>query len=110
MLFLGPLGVPETILIVVLALLLFGPKKIPELGRSLGKGLREFKKGTSGLMDELNSEIKQPYNPQQQNHHPAVPQQQAIPAPVAPVAPVAPAPAAEEEVIVDLESNKGKAE
>ncbi len=60
LLLLGSLGAPEIMFILALALLIFGPKKLPELGRSLGKGLREFKKGTSGLMDSLNDEIQQP--------------------------------------------------
>lgn len=42
----------EWLLIVFVALLLFGPKKLPELGRAIGKGLREFKKATSGMLDE----------------------------------------------------------
>lgn len=42
----------EWLLIFVVALILFGPKKLPELGRSLGKSLREFKKATSGMMSE----------------------------------------------------------
>ena len=47
---------PETMLIVAgAAFLLFGGKKLPELGRSLGHGIREFKNGTQGLKDELNA-------------------------------------------------------
>ncbi|TCP66535.1 twin-arginine translocase TatA/TatE family subunit [Baia soyae] len=42
----------EWVLIFVAALLLFGPKKLPELGKSIGKGIREFKKATSGMLDE----------------------------------------------------------
>lgn len=42
----------EWVLILIAALLLFGPKKLPELGKSLGKGIREFKKATSGMLDE----------------------------------------------------------
>ena len=49
---------PETMLIVAgAAFLLFGGKKLPELGRSLGHGIREFKAGTQGLKDELNAQI-----------------------------------------------------
>ncbi|MBD1370761.1 twin-arginine translocase TatA/TatE family subunit [Hazenella sp. IB182357] len=43
----------EWVLIIVVGLLLFGPKKLPELGRSLGKAAREFKEATSGLLKEL---------------------------------------------------------
>ena len=53
----------EIILILVLGLLIFGPKKIPEIARSLGKGFREFKQSTSGIMDSLNEEIKKPVPP-----------------------------------------------
>lgn len=49
---------PETMLIVAgAAFLLFGGKKLPELGRSLGHGIREFKNGTQGLKDELNASL-----------------------------------------------------
>jgi len=44
----GPIGVPELLIILVIALLVLGPKKLPEVGRSLGKGLREFKQTVSG--------------------------------------------------------------
>jgi len=40
------------------ALLVFGPKKLPDLGRSLGNGIREFRKGTQGLKDELEGSLK----------------------------------------------------
>ena len=49
-----PLGPTELIVIVVLVLLLFGGKKIPELMRGLGKGIKEFKKGKKGLEDEID--------------------------------------------------------
>jgi sec-independent protein translocase protein TatA len=42
----------EWILLVVVALLLFGPKKLPELGKAVGKSFREFKNGMSGVLDE----------------------------------------------------------
>jgi sec-independent protein translocase protein TatA len=47
------IGLPEIIIVLVIALLVFGPKKLPEMGRSLGKSLREFKNATSGIKDEL---------------------------------------------------------
>ena len=60
LMFIQNIGLPEIVMILGLALLIFGPKKIPELGRSLGKGLREFKKGTSGLMESFNEEVRAP--------------------------------------------------
>lgn len=52
------LGPSELVVILFIALLIFGPAKLPELGRSLGKAIREFKKVTS----EVESEIKQGMN------------------------------------------------
>lgn len=52
--FIGGLGMPEILLIVLVVLLLFGGKKIPELMRGLGKGVRSFKQG----MNEVEKEIK----------------------------------------------------
>ena len=54
LLLLGSLGLPEILMIFALVLLLFGPSKLPEIGKALGKGIREFKKGTSGLVDSFN--------------------------------------------------------
>lgn len=48
----GNLGFSEILLIAVIALLLFGPNKLPELGRSLGRTLREFKQGTRELLSD----------------------------------------------------------
>jgi sec-independent protein translocase protein TatA len=52
---LGMLNTPEIILILVLALVLFGAKKLPELARGLGHGIKEFKKATRDVQDELSS-------------------------------------------------------
>ena len=54
----GRIGMQELILIFLIILLLFGAKKLPELARGLGKGIREFKKAASGLEDELKTEEK----------------------------------------------------
>ena len=51
------LGVPEILFILVLALLLFGPKRLPEIGRTLGKGLNEFRKASNELKRTLNTEL-----------------------------------------------------
>jgi sec-independent protein translocase protein TatA len=46
--FLGPIGTPELIIIMVVLLLLFGAKRLPEMGRSVGRGMREFKDAVTG--------------------------------------------------------------
>ncbi|MBI3665357.1 MAG: TatA/E family twin arginine-targeting protein translocase [Acidobacteria bacterium] len=53
----GPLGVPEMIFIFVLALLIFGPKKLPELGSSLGKGISEFRRASNELKYTFEREM-----------------------------------------------------
>jgi len=55
----GPIGVPELILIFVVALIFFGPRKLPELGKSLGKSLAEFKRASNELRSTLDEEIRQ---------------------------------------------------
>ena len=52
------LGFPELMVIFVIALLVFGPRKLPELGRSLGKSLAEFKKATNDLKRTWEEEVK----------------------------------------------------
>ena len=54
----GPLGVPELVIILVVALIFFGPRKLPELGRSLGKSLNEFKRASNELKSTLDEEIR----------------------------------------------------
>jgi sec-independent protein translocase protein TatA len=55
---LGSIGMPELIIIFVIALIIFGPRKLPELGRSLGKSLAEFKKASNELRSTLEEEIR----------------------------------------------------
>ena len=54
----GSIGMPELIIIFVIALIIFGPRKLPELGRSLGKSLAEFKKASTELRNTLEEEIR----------------------------------------------------
>jgi TatA/E family protein of Tat protein translocase len=53
----GPLGVPELLFILVLALLIFGPRRLPEMGRTLGKAMGEFRRATTELKRSINTEI-----------------------------------------------------
>ena len=54
----GNLGFGELVLIIFFALLVFGPKKLPELGKAAGTTLREFKKATKGILDDDDVETK----------------------------------------------------
>ena len=54
----GSIGVPEMLIILVIALIIFGPRKLPELGRSLGKSLGEFKRASNDLRNTLDEEIR----------------------------------------------------
>ena len=58
--FLGGLGTTEIILIALVVLLLFGGKKIPELMRGIGKGLKNFKDGVKGMENDIQEEDKKP--------------------------------------------------
>ena len=58
------IGAPEFILILVIGLIVFGPGKLPELARSLGKGMREFKKATNALSQAINVPTETPVQPQ----------------------------------------------
>lgn len=59
----GSLGLPEMLFIFVLALLIFGPKKLPEIGRTVGKGMAEFRKASGELKRTLNAEMALDENP-----------------------------------------------
>ena len=52
------IGLPEIIIVLVIALVIFGPKRLPELGRSLGNGMREFKDSIAGNSDDDDDEKK----------------------------------------------------
>ncbi len=54
------IGVPELILILIIGLVIFGPGKLPEVGRAVGKSIREFKKATTAVTEELNTAPEKP--------------------------------------------------
>ena len=59
LLFLGNLGAQEIILIAFVVLLLFGGKKIPELMKGIGKGIRSFKEGVNGIEKDINDAVSE---------------------------------------------------
>ena len=56
----GPIGIPELIIVLVILLVIFGPKRLPGLGRSLGSGMREFKDSISGTTKDDDDEDERP--------------------------------------------------
>ena len=54
----GPVGFPEMVTIFIVALLLFGPKKLPELGRMVGRGIREFRRASEELKSTFDREMR----------------------------------------------------
>ncbi|GAV24579.1 preprotein translocase [Carboxydothermus islandicus] len=52
------IGVQELVVILIIALVIFGPSKLPELGRALGRGIREFKKATTEIEESITKEVK----------------------------------------------------
>lgn len=54
----GNLGFPELLIILAIALLIFGPKKLPEVGRSIGRALREFRRTSDEIKDKIEEEIQ----------------------------------------------------
>ena len=83
----GSIGMPELIIIFVIALIIFGPRKLPELGRSLGKSLAEFKRASNELKSTLEEEIRL----EEQQQRTEAPKAAAGPIAVAPADAVAPA-------------------
>lgn len=54
----GNIGFPELLVILAIALLIFGPKKLPEVGRSIGRALREFRRTSDEIKDKIEEEIQ----------------------------------------------------
>ncbi len=59
----GPFGFQEVIFIFIAALIIFGPKKLPEIGKTIGKGMREFKKATDDLKSNWEDHIRDSESP-----------------------------------------------
>lgn len=55
---LGSVGMPELIVIFVIALMIFGPRKLPELGRAVGQTMNEFRKGMNNIRDTVEEEAR----------------------------------------------------
>ena len=73
------IGFPELILILIIGLVVFGPGKLPEIGRAVGKGLQEFKKATTDLTNSVNSKANNAsITPTSTAPNPANPDQPAV--------------------------------
>ena len=77
------IGLPEILILLVIVLLIFGPKKLPELGRSLGRGMREFKDSITGKDEEYEREKTEltpppPANTQASSEAPAEPKSERV--------------------------------
>jgi TatA/E family protein of Tat protein translocase len=81
----GSIGFPELLVIFVIALIVFGPKKLPDLGRSLGKSLAEFKRASNELRSTLEEEVRLD---EQRTALAATPAPPVVSTPVEPVEPV----------------------
>ncbi|MCA1840782.1 MAG: twin-arginine translocase TatA/TatE family subunit [Actinomycetota bacterium] len=66
----GNLGAPEMILVAVVALIVFGPKRLPEIARTIGKAVREFKAATADFTNELTSLEPSAKRPETVQHEP----------------------------------------
>ena len=86
----GSLGIPELLVIFVVALIVFGPKRLPEIGRTLGKALGEFKKASDDLKNTIEREVHVEELKQIGSHVSAAPDtvSRAEPAPVEPTSTV----------------------
>ncbi len=55
--FIGNIGIPELIIVLVLALIIFGPGKLPEVGKSIGKSINEFKRASKEMQKDLSETV-----------------------------------------------------
>ena len=73
----GNIGVLEIAIVLIIVLIIFGPKRLPELGRSMGRGIREFRGSLSGDKDKDSDEEERPELQASQPVQPSQPQSQA---------------------------------
>lgn len=66
----GSLGLPEILFILVIALLVFGPRRLPEVGKTLGKAMREFRRATSDLKRSVEVEMSRESEPDERPQAP----------------------------------------
>ena len=81
-----PIGAPELIIILVIALLILGPGKLPEVGASLGKTIREFRKASTDIQESVKIDT----SPLPSQQAPQAPSQSTLVPPLAPVGPITP--------------------
>src|SRR3954471_24082000 len=91
----GSLGLPEIAFILVLALLIFGPKRLPQIGRTLGKGMAEFRKASTELQRAIHVELDEPSSPPATRRPALLPNESVIAEAQPAVTAHAPAPGAE---------------
>lgn len=65
------IGTPEIIIILIVALVLFGPKKLPEIGKALGQGIRELKKASREVVDAIERDDDEPVSSKENMHNAA---------------------------------------
>jgi TatA/E family protein of Tat protein translocase len=100
----GSLGLPEILFILLLALLLFGPRRLPEIGRTIGKGLSEFRRATNDLKRSIETEIELEEAPRRPAPvPPTAASLRGVPSPVPPES-EPPAPASEPDSAAPAES------
>ena len=103
------IGLPELIIILIVALVVFGPKKLPDLAKSLGKGLAEFKKASDDLKTSIEKDIKvdlneETYNPEVSSQPEVLASAEAKPADLE--GPSAEQPLTSDSYLEDLERGK----